>query len=102
MNQIDVKGPTADWTDNEWNTFRDWLKGMLKVGPATVTFTKKDGTERVMKCTLNPEQLPKVEVKEDKEPRKQKTDDVVAVYDLEASGWRSFTLRAVKRVEFAL
>jgi hypothetical protein len=55
-----------------------------------------------MKCTLNPEQLPKVEVKEDKEPRKQKTDDVVAVYDLEANGWRSFTLRAVKRVEFAL
>lgn len=94
--------PTTDWSESEWETFRNWLSDMLKVGPATVTFTKKDGTERVMKCTLVPEDLPKVEVKEDKAPRKQRTDDVLAVYDLEAKGWRSFTLRAVKRVEFTL
>ena len=94
--------PTIDWSDSEWETFRNWLRDMLKVGPATVTFTKKDGTERIMKCTLVPEDLPKVEVKEDATPRKQKTDDVLAVYDLEAKGWRSFTLRAVKRVEFTL
>jgi hypothetical protein len=102
MNEINVKGPTPDWSGSEWNTFRDWLKSMLRVGPATVTFTKKDGTERVMKCTLVPDQLPAVEIKEDKAPRKQKTEDVLAVYDVEANGWRSFTIRAVKRVEFTL
>ena len=94
--------PTANWSDNEWNTFRDWLRDMLKMGPVTVTFTKKDGSERIMRCTLEPEQLPKVEVKEDKVSRKQKTDDVLAVYDLESLGWRSFTIKSVKRIELSI
>jgi hypothetical protein len=57
--------PTTDWSDNEWNTFREWVTGILKSTPeVTVTFTKKDGTERVMKCTLDPAVLPKQEIKE--------------------------------------
>lgn len=96
--------PTTEWTDNEWNTFRDWIKGVLQTTPeVTVTFTKKDGTERVMKCTLDPNILPKQEVKEGQDRTERlKTDAVMPVYDVEAKGWRSFTLRAVKRVEFAL
>jgi hypothetical protein len=34
--------------------FKKWLKSHLKYGPVTVTFTKKDGSERIMKCTTNP------------------------------------------------
>lgn len=101
MNEINVNGPTADWTDSDWNKFRDWLKGMLQVGEMTVTFTKKDGTERVMRCTLKPEDLPKVELKEDKKERK-KSEDSLAVFDLEANGWRSFVIKSVKRVNISI
>ena len=58
---------TTEWTDKDWDKFTVWLKGMLTVSEGIVTFTKSDGSERVMKCTLNPYHLPKVEIKE--EPR---------------------------------
>lgn len=89
------------WTDKDWDKFTDWLKGMLHVGPATVTFTKKDGTERVMKCTLEESQLPKVELKEDTKPRKESTTSM-RVFDLEKQEWRSFTIKSVKRVEMTI
>jgi hypothetical protein len=89
------------WTDKDWDKFTDWLKGMLHVGPATVTFTKKDGTERVMKCTLEESQLPKVELKEDAKPRKESTTSM-RVFDLEKQEWRSFTIKSVKRVEITI
>jgi hypothetical protein len=34
------------------------LKEIIQNGVVTVVFTKKDGTERTMKCTLLPEYLP--------------------------------------------
>jgi len=101
VNDIIVPAPTAEWTDKDWNKFRDWLKGMLKVGEMTITFTKKDGTERVMNCTLNPDQLPPAPVTETKKERKV-NDDVLAVYDIEAKGWRSFTLKTVIRVQLTI
>jgi len=99
MNDINVHAPVESWVDTDWDKFTTWLKGMLKVDTATVTFTKKDGTERVMKCTLNPEQLPPAPITESKKERKV-SDNTIAVYDVEAKGWRSFTIKSVKRVEF--
>jgi hypothetical protein len=92
---------TANMTDKDWEVFTPWIKDMLKMGTVTVTFTKKDGTDRVMNCTLEPSKLPKVEVLEDKKPRKI-NENTLAVYDLDNQGWRSFTIRSVKRVEFAV
>ena len=94
-----VYEPDQDTLTNDLVVFRGWLKGVITVQPATITFTKKDGTERVMKCTLRADMLPAVEIKEDKTPRKQ-NDSALAVYDLESEGWRSFTVSSVKRVEF--
>jgi hypothetical protein len=92
---------STTWTDKDWDKFEGWLYGMLAIGPVTVTFTKKDGTERVMKCTLQPDLLPKIEIKEDKQPRK-KPSNVVSVFDLEMNSWRSFTLRNVKNVSIVI
>jgi hypothetical protein len=89
------------WTDKDWNKFTEWLKGMLAVSEGVVTFTKSDGTERVMKCTLVPEQLPKVEIKEDATPRKESTT-TMRVFDLEKNEWRSFTIKKVKQVNFTI
>lgn len=98
---VNVYEPEDNFNDHDWNIFGRWVKGVLTVQPATITFTKKDGTERVMNCTLRSDMLPAVEIKEDKTPRK-KNDNVLSVYDLEANGWRSFTISSVKRVEFAI
>ena len=89
------------WTDKDWDKFTEWLKGMLAVSEGVVTFTKSDGTERVMKCTLVPEQLPKVEIKEDAKPRKESTTSM-RVFDLEKNEWRSFTLKKVKQVNISI
>ena len=92
---------STTWTDKDWTKFTKWLKGMLKVDVATVTFTKKDGTDRVMKCTLNPDQLPAAQITEGKKERKV-NEDVIAVYDVESKGWRSFTIKSVKTVQFTI
>ena len=93
---------SANWSDTEWKSFSDWMISMLKMGPATVVFTKKDGTERTMQCTLDPAALPKVVVKEDKKADRKKSDTSIAVYDIEAKGWRSFTIRSVKNFKFEI
>lgn len=92
---------TTEWTDKDWDKFTKWLKGMLAVSEGIVTFTKSDGTERVMKCTLVPEQLPKVELKEDAKPRKESTTSM-RVFDLEKNEWRSFAIKKVKQVNFTI
>ena len=92
---------TTEWTDKDWDKFTEWLKGMLAVSEGVVTFTKSDGTEREMKCTLVPKQLPKVEIKEDAKPRKESTTSM-RVFDLEKKEWRSFTIKKVKQVNFTI
>lgn len=98
---MNVYEPDTNTLTNDSVVFRKWLKGVLTVQPVTVTFTKKDGTERVMNCTLRSDMLPVQEIVEDKAPRKQ-NDSTLAVYDIDAQGWRSFTVASVKRVEFAI
>ena len=107
METIDVLDkpyhPTKDWTEKDWDKFSNWLIGMLKINETvTVTFTKVDGTERVMNCTLKPELLPEAKpLAEGKTPRKESSTSI-RVYDLEKQEWRSFTTKNVTRVEFSI
>jgi len=87
-------------TDDQWQEFRKWIIGHMKMGPVSVTFTKKDGTERVMSCTLQPKLLPPQELKET--TVKKENTDTVRVFDLEKQEWRSFTVKSVKKVQFEL
>jgi hypothetical protein len=81
----------------------EWLNNMLKVTEATITFTKVDGTERVMKCTLEAAKLPPVVIKEDAKPRKETTSTkALRVFDIEKNEWRSFTIKNIKRIELSL
>lgn len=74
------------------------LPELLKNNIATVTFTKKDGTERVMKCTLKPDLLPIQVVNEDK-PAKKKSETTIAVFDLEINAWRSISYDSVSSID---
>jgi len=77
---------------------RDELIGKLKNNVCIVVFTKKDGTERSMKCTLQEGVIPKT-TKED--PLSQKkiralNEEVLPVWDTEKNSWRSFRIDSVK------
>jgi hypothetical protein len=67
----------------------------LQNGVALVTFTKKDGTVRGMKCTLAESLTPQVEVKSSAPRVIAENDNLVKVYDLEKQGWRSFNVDSV-------
>ena len=91
-------------SEKDVKIFKRWLKSHLAYGPTTVVFTKKDGTERVMNCTTNPELVPAVELVENAEPKKEKkvNEEVMPVYDLEAKAWKSFRWDSIKQVRFEL
>jgi len=94
-----MPNPSGKWTDQEWNSFREFLRMVLAKQTVEVTFTKVNGDIRVMECTLNPEVLPKVVVNEDKPKREKKNPETsLAVYDVKAEGWRSFVIKNVNKV----
>jgi hypothetical protein len=85
---------------------RDWVRSLLQKDEITVTFVKADGTDREMRCTLNPEKLPPAPVasgpvdgivKESRE-RKKPDEHSLRVYDLDKSEWRSFRFDRLKKV----
>lgn len=69
------------------------LIDMLQEGVVNVVFTKKDGTQRLMKCTLDTGIAIPHEKKTDRE--KKVNENILAVWDIESSGWRSFNLNSI-------
>lgn len=72
---------------------KDKIKEKLRTGNCTVVFTKSDGTERTMLCTLQESAIP-VEARPKGIATKQ-SDDAIAVWDIEKCGWRSFRYDAI-------
>jgi len=85
---------TIDQNEASWRN--EYLKGVLQTGIANVSFMKKDGTQRNLLCTLLPSELP-AQTDLEKAFKQQKTPnpDVLAVWDLENKGWRSFRYDSV-------
>jgi len=79
---------------------REWLRGLLRDEEVTVVFTKKDGTERKMVCTLAESKIPSE--KSPKNTGKAQSDESIAVFDIEKQDWRSFRFDSVKNIEFTL
>lgn len=116
-------------SEKDTKLFKKWLKSHLKYGPVTVVFTKKDGEERSMLCTLNEDLISKVEIphatgtnnpidfpgsktpaeekldnilKEMPKKEKKVNDNVLPVYALDVQAWRSFRWDSIKSVSFTL
>ena len=79
---------------------REWLRGLLRDAYVKIVFTKKDGTEREMVCTLAEDKIPSE--KSPKNTGKTQSDEAIAVFDLEKQDWRSFRFDSVKKIEFSL
>lgn len=72
------------------------MKEMLQTSQCRVIFTKVNGEERNMVCTLKEGIIPKAS----KDPITQKkvrdiSEEVLAVWDVKAEGWRSFRVANV-------
>ena len=69
-----------------------------------VTFTKKDGEQRIMTCTLVTEAIPVDKrpkpLAEGEEPKPVK-DHLQSVWDIKAEGWRSFFWSRVTSIKIA-
>lgn len=74
----------------------------LRSNICEVTFTKANGDERTMICTLIPDFLPISETDATQDdgitPR---ADDLVTVWDIESDGWRSFKPSRITNIEFS-
>lgn len=62
-----------------------------------VEFTKADGSNRVMFCTLKESVIP--DAFRPKSEKPSNNDEVVRVFDTEFQGWRSFRVDSVNSVE---
>ena len=87
---------------------RGRILGDLRSGVCTVIFTKVDGTQRTMRCTLKQDLLPQKEApKADTAnaiadpnqptatPAKKRTENNLSVWDLEKEAWRSFNITSL-------
>lgn len=83
--------------------FKTWVKGLLHddtIKNLCIIFTKSDGTDREMQCTLVESRIPS-----DKSPKgtgRKVTDAVQRVFDLDKQEWRSFKWESVKQVNFTI
>ena len=76
----------------------------LKAGVCEVTFTKVDGTERTMQCTLSEHYLPKA-TKEDpvsQEKVRNVNEQVIVAYCPDKKAWRSFRVANVTKLDDSL
>ena len=94
---------------------RSWVKGLLTNSEINITFTKADGTDRDMLCTLDHSRIPvsvakpvsttaPVDgiVRESRRPKKEPDPHSIRVYDLEKQEWRSFRFERLKKVTATL
>jgi hypothetical protein len=94
---------------------RSWVRGLLTNSEVTVTFTKADGTDRDMLCTLDHSRIPvsiakpisttaPVDgiVRESKKPKKEPDPHSIRVFDLDKQEWRSFRFERLKKVTATL
>ena len=76
------------------------LKELVENGVVTVVFTKIDGTERTMHCTLLAEHLPKQDTAKllIEKTNRNENENVMSVWDCDNNGWRSFRVDSVLRI----
>ena len=73
------------------------LKTLLQTNILEVVFTKMDGTERVMHCTLDSTKMPELTVFAEETKKKPGVEnlDVLKVWDVDKSAWRAFRIDRV-------
>ena len=92
----------SEMNPEQLDKFKDVTKKFLREeDEVLVTFKKKDGTDRLMKCSLKSGVVPPATKADPASQTKVRTvsDEVCVVYDVEKEGWRSFRWDSVQLVE---
>lgn len=83
--------------------FQQWVKGLLhdaNIKDLRITFTKSDGTDREMRCTLVESFIPTNKIP--KKTDRISPESTQRVFDTDKQEWRSFKWETVKRVDFSI
>ena len=100
---LDIAANTTDKTEMKelpTNLFtKEELKKALLEGVMEVSFTKVDGSVRIMECTLSDEYIPAPTNKKQEKRKKKPNDAVLSVWDVNKDGWRSFRVENVFEVK---
>ena len=73
---------------------RETLIKNLQQNAMRITFTKVNGDERIMDCTLQEHMIP-----ETSESNRKENEEVLPVFDINKAEWRSFRVDSVTKVE---
>ena len=73
---------------------RETLIKNLQQNAMRIIFTKVNGDERIMDCTLQEHIIP-----ETSESNRKENEEVLPVFDINKGEWRSFRLDSVTNVE---
>lgn len=77
--------------------FYEAVRKVLVEGNALVNFTKKDGTEREMLCTLI--NIPSDKAPKESEDKPEYSKEAIRVFDIEKQEWRSFRLDSINSIK---
>lgn len=83
---------------------RDRVLNDLRSNVIEVHFVKTNGESRVMRCTLMPRMLPESYRQSNEEQTEEKAfhqsnPNVIACWDVQAGGWRSFRIDSVNYMQ---
>tara|TARA_B100000029_G_scaffold443766_1_gene463041 strand:- start:198 stop:455 length:258 start_codon:yes stop_codon:yes gene_type:complete len=73
---------------------RDTLIKNLQKKIMRITFTKVNGEERIMDCTLQENFVP-----ETSESNRKQNEEVLPVFDINKGEWRSFRMDSITNIE---
>lgn len=73
------------------------IKDLLQKNVCEIVFTKVDGTDRTMRCTLLEQYLPQSTSNETS--TKKSNPNTMVVWDVDSRGWRSFRTASLKTIQ---
>ena len=77
------------------DTDLDFILTSLRNNTCVVNFTKKNGEERVMRCTTDADKIPDADVPQNGIVLTSEKHSAVKCFDLEKMAWRSFNVENV-------
>ena len=86
-------------TDQTCYWVKDEVVDLLRKRDLKITFTKKDGSEREMLCTLRPDVIVPYEKKTETVRKTAEQSNTVTVWDLQASAFKKVNLETTTLIE---
>jgi hypothetical protein len=92
----------AQADEQERELFRTWMQDILKNERVNICFTKADGTERWLHCSLHPDLIPAEKLQKEEASTRKRSIEAQSVWDIDKNDWRSFRWDSVREFSFNL